>query len=62
MTPRESGAILDRMAEMGETLDACVVGEPTSRETFGDMVKIGRRGSLTARITARGRQGQIART
>ena len=53
-------AILDWMAEAGETLDACVVGEPTSRETFGDMVKIGRRGSLTARIRAEGRQGHTA--
>lgn len=60
--PSEHGtvAILDWMAGAGEGLDACVVGEPTSRETFGDMVKIGRRGSLTARITARGRQGHTA--
>ncbi|MFO7856970.1 MAG: succinyl-diaminopimelate desuccinylase [Paracoccaceae bacterium] len=60
--PSEHGtlAILERMAELGEGLDGCVVGEPTSREAFGDMVKIGRRGSLTARITARGRQGHTA--
>ncbi len=60
--PSEHGtlAILERMAELGEGLDGCVVGEPTSRAAFGDMVKIGRRGSLTARITARGRQGHTA--
>ena len=60
--PSEDGtlAILDGMAAAGETLDACVVGEPTSRAAFGDMVKIGRRGSLTARIRAKGRQGHTA--
>ncbi|MEO0682254.1 MAG: succinyl-diaminopimelate desuccinylase [Pseudomonadota bacterium] len=53
-------AILDWMQEAGETLDLCLVGEPTSRETFGDMAKIGRRGSMTAHLTARGRQGHTA--
>ena len=38
--------VLDWIAAKGERLDACVVGEPTSAETLGDMVKIGRRGSL----------------
>mgnify|MGYP002777822167 CR=1 FL=1 len=40
--------------------DACVVGEPTSVERLGDTVKVGRRGSLTARLAARGRQGHAA--
>ncbi len=53
-------AILDWMAASGERIDACVVGEPTSRVRFGDMIKIGRRGSLTAFLTARGRQGHSA--
>ena len=44
----------------GERIDACVVGEPSSAETLGDMVKIGRRGSLSAEITAIGRQGHVA--
>ena len=55
-----TAALLDWMAEQGERLDACVVGEPTSRAAFGDMVKIGRRGSITAKISARGRQGHTA--
>jgi succinyl-diaminopimelate desuccinylase len=53
-------ALLDWMAANGERMDACIVGEPTSAETLGDMIKIGRRGSLTARITARGTQGHTA--
>ena len=53
-------ALLDWMAAQGETLDACIVGEPTSVERVGDMIKIGRRGSLTAVFTARGVQGHTA--
>ena len=40
--------------------DFCVVGEPTSKVRLGDVVKIGRRGSLNARITVTGRQGHAA--
>ena len=46
--------------ERGETLDHCVLGEPTNPERLGDMVKIGRRGSLTGRIAVEGRQGHVA--
>jgi succinyl-diaminopimelate desuccinylase len=46
--------------ERGEALDACVVGEPTSAQSLGDMVKIGRRGSLTATLTVHGVQGHTA--
>lgn len=53
-------ALLDWMRETGERLDACIVGEPTSAQTLGDMVKIGRRGSMTAQFTARGAQGHTA--
>ncbi len=53
-------ALLDWMAANGERMDACVVGEPTCPETFGEMIKIGRRGSLTAHLTAHGRQGHTA--
>jgi succinyl-diaminopimelate desuccinylase len=40
--------------------DACIVGEPTSTYLFGDTVKIGRRGSLSARIKVTGKQGHVA--
>lgn len=53
-------AILDKMEALGLRMDACLVGEPTCPETLGDMMKIGRRGSLTARITAHGTQGHVA--
>lgn len=53
-------ALLDWMTEVGERWDVCVVGEPTSKERLGDQVKIGRRGSLTCYLTARGRQGHSA--
>jgi len=44
----------------GERLDYCIVGEPTSVERTGDMIKNGRRGSLSARLTVKGVQGHIA--
>ena len=47
-------------AKRGEVLDACVVGEPTSADTLGDMIKIGRRGSMTGRLTVEGVQGHVA--
>jgi succinyl-diaminopimelate desuccinylase len=53
--------VLDWLAERGgKPPDFCVVGEPTSRAALGDVVKIGRRGSLNARITVTGRQGHAA--
>ena len=53
-------AILDWMAANGETMSVCLVGEPTSPERLGDMMKIGRRGSLTCHFTAEGVQGHSA--
>lgn len=53
-------AILDWMAANDQRLDACIVGEPTCPERMGDMMKIGRRGSMTAYLTARGMQGHAA--
>jgi succinyl-diaminopimelate desuccinylase len=53
-------AILDWMRQSGEQLDHCLVGEPTCSDNFGDMMKIGRRGSLTAFFTATGIQGHSA--
>ncbi|MFN3644853.1 MAG: succinyl-diaminopimelate desuccinylase [Gemmobacter sp.] len=55
-----TAAILDWMAANGEAMTACLVGEPTSVARFGDTIKIGRRGSLTGRITATGVQGHAA--
>jgi len=52
--------VLDALAEEGETLDACLVGEPTSDQRLADMVKIGRRGALNARLTVSGVQGHSA--
>lgn len=53
-------AILDWMTRNNEQIDHCIVGEPTCPETFGDMMKIGRRGSLSAFFTAKGIQGHSA--
>lgn len=52
--------MLEWLAARGETLDACVVGEPTNPRTLGEMMKIGRRGSLSGRLTVRGTQGHVA--
>lgn len=53
-------AILDWMEANGERMDACVVGEPSNPEVMGEMMKIGRRGSATYRIAAKGVQGHAA--
>lgn len=53
-------ALLDWMAANNEAMSHCLVGEPTCPENMGDMMKIGRRGSLTARFRARGVQGHSA--
>jgi len=52
--------VLAWLRERGEILDACVVGEPTSATALGDMIKIGRRGSMTGRLTVEGTQGHVA--
>ena len=52
--------VLDWMQARGERLDACVVGEPTNPKALGDMIKIGRRGSMTAFLTVHGAQGHVA--
>jgi succinyl-diaminopimelate desuccinylase len=52
--------VLEAIAAKGEKLDACIVGEPTSAARLGDMVKIGRRGSLTGRLRVMGTQGHTA--
>jgi succinyl-diaminopimelate desuccinylase len=52
--------VLDWMEKNGEKPDFCIVGEPTSREVLGDMVKIGRRGTFSGYLTVRGVQGHVA--
>lgn len=53
-------ALLDWMQAEGEAMSVCLVGEPTSPDHMGQMMKIGRRGSLTAWFTVRGKQGHSA--
>jgi succinyl-diaminopimelate desuccinylase len=52
--------LVDLLQARGERLDACIVGEPTSVATLGDVVKNGRRGTLSGRLVVRGVQGHIA--
>jgi succinyl-diaminopimelate desuccinylase len=52
--------VLEWLAQRGETIDSCLVGEPTSATALGDMIKIGRRGSMTGRLTVEGVQGHVA--
>lgn len=52
--------LLEWAAAKGEKWDASIVGEPTNPETLGDMIKIGRRGSLSGTVTVNGRQGHVA--
>ncbi len=52
--------VVNELQRRGETLDACIIGEPTSVDRVGDMVKNGRRGTLSARLVVKGVQGHIA--
>jgi succinyl-diaminopimelate desuccinylase len=52
--------VVERLRARGETLDYCVVGEPSSVERLGDMIKNGRRGTLSGKLTVRGVQGHVA--
>lgn len=52
--------MLDWLKDQGEVIDHCLVGEPTNREILGDMIKIGRRASLSAWIEVGGIQGHVA--
>jgi succinyl-diaminopimelate desuccinylase len=53
-------AVVEALAARGEQIDYCVVGEPTSEQRVGDVIKNGRRGSLHADIRIRGTQGHVA--
>ena len=52
--------LIEWAAGRGETWDGCIVGEPTNPQRLGDMIKIGRRGSMSASVTVRGVQGHAA--
>lgn len=53
-------AVVERLKARNERLDWCIVGEPSSTSLLGDVVKNGRRGSLGATLTVRGKQGHVA--
>ena len=52
--------VCERLLARGEVLDYCIVGEPTSVDQLGDMIKNGRRGTLSGKLTVKGVQGHIA--
>ncbi len=52
--------VVEHLKARAERIDWCIVGEPTSEEVYGDTIKIGRRGSLSGRLTVHGIQGHIA--
>jgi succinyl-diaminopimelate desuccinylase len=52
--------VVEELITRGQRIDWCVVGEPSSEKATGDMIKIGRRGSLSGRLTVHGIQGHIA--
>ena len=60
--PSVDGAkrVVETLRARGERIDWCVVGEPSSEQAIGDTIKIGRRGSLSGRLTVHGVQGHIA--
>jgi succinyl-diaminopimelate desuccinylase len=53
-------AVVERLTARGEQIDYCIVGEPTSVDRLGDVIKNGRRGSLSGRLLVRGVQGHVA--
>jgi succinyl-diaminopimelate desuccinylase len=52
--------VVEELKRRGEQIDYCIVGEPSSAQVFGDTIKNGRRGSLTARLVVEGVQGHVA--
>jgi succinyl-diaminopimelate desuccinylase len=52
--------VVEELKRRGETIEYCIVGEPSSAERFGDTIKNGRRGSLTGRLIVQGVQGHVA--
>lgn len=67
LTSDEEGAAIDGVRkvadvfrERGQRIDWCITGEPSSKETLGDLLRVGRRGSLSARLIVHGVQGHVA--
>ncbi|MFL9880397.1 succinyl-diaminopimelate desuccinylase [Herbaspirillum rhizosphaerae] len=60
--PATDGTVIvcDKLKARGEQLDYCIVGEPTSAKQLGDMIKNGRRGTMSGKLTVKGIQGHIA--
>ncbi|EMY6463666.1 succinyl-diaminopimelate desuccinylase [Vibrio alginolyticus] len=52
--------VVETLMERGENIDMCIVGEPSSTDVVGDVVKNGRRGSITGDLTVKGTQGHVA--
>lgn len=52
--------VVEWLRERGEVIDHCIVGEPSSSAVLGDMIKVGRRGSINATFTVTGKQGHVA--
>jgi succinyl-diaminopimelate desuccinylase len=52
--------VADHFRQTGERIDWCVVGEPSAKEALGDLIRVGRRGSLSGTLTVRGVQGHVA--
>jgi succinyl-diaminopimelate desuccinylase len=67
LTSDEEGVAIDgvrkvvqHFREVGERIDWCLVGEPSARQKLGDLIRVGRRGSLSGTLTVRGVQGHVA--
>jgi succinyl-diaminopimelate desuccinylase len=52
--------VIEALIERGERIDHCLIGEPSSEQHLGDRIRIGRRGSLTGKLTVHGTQGHVA--
>ena len=52
--------VIEVLQERGQRIDYCVIGEPSSQKQFGDTIRVGRRGSLSGRLTVHGKQGHVA--
>ncbi|NII54150.1 succinyl-diaminopimelate desuccinylase [Luteibacter sp. SG786] len=52
--------VVEHFARTGQRIDACVVGEPSAKARLGDLIRVGRRGSLSGTLTVRGVQGHVA--
>jgi succinyl-diaminopimelate desuccinylase len=53
-------AVVEALQARGQTIDYCIIGEPSSSKRLGDTVKVGRRGSLSGRLVVKGVQGHVA--